>query len=371
MAKSKKSQHAKGASANTSGAKPLPSNRKQSVLKRKPIMSKLSQPLGKAGKTKSLAKIIVPIVEVKGAPRKVLGTADNFLGLEPKASAYETSGVVVISAPYEKTVSYGGGTAKAPEAIIDASQYVEFFDDEFFREVCFETGIATLPPLDFGNKTGQEMLSQLESAVKKEIKAGKFVVTLGGEHTISTAPIAAHFAKYPKMAVLHFDAHSDLRDEYSGTPYSHACFMHRVADAGFPMQRLVQVGIRAQSIDEWRFAKQNKVRTFYATAIRRKEHGRKWQKAVVEALGDAEEIYVTFDVDYFDPSIMPTTGTPEPDGFMWDETMEIFRRLRKSGKRIVGFDVVELSPNKQQQHATYLAAKLVYRLLNFALVRLK
>jgi agmatinase len=298
----------------------------------------------------------------------VLGTEENFLELEPSASSYDVSSIVIVSAPYEKTVSYGGGTKDAPKAIIEASHYVEFFDDEFMRELCFERGIATLPPLDFGKNEGKAMLDQLQKSVTEHIENGKFVVTLGGEHTISTGSIAAHALAYPNMSILHFDAHSDLRQEYSGTPYSHACFMARVAEMGIPMDRLVQVGIRAQSVDEWRFAQQNKIKTFYATAIRRRDHGKKWQKAVVEAL-PTDEVYVTFDVDYFDPSIMPTTGTPEPDGFHWAETMEIFRRLHKAGKRIVGFDVVELSPNENQQHATYMVAKLVYRMLNFAFAK--
>ncbi len=296
---------------------------------------------------------------------EVLGAEENFLALEPTASSYDTSSIVILSAPYEKTVSYGGGTKDAPKAIIEASHYVEFFDDEFMRELCFERGIATLPELDFGAKEGREMLDQLQKIVTEQIENGKFVVTLGGEHTISTGPIAAHALAYPGMSILHFDAHSDLRQEYSGTPYSHACFMARVAEMGIPMDRLVQVGIRAQSVDEWRFARQNQIKTFYATAIRRRDHGKKWQKAVVDAL-PTDEVYITFDVDYFDPSIMPTTGTPEPDGFHWAETMEIFRRLNKAGKKIVGFDVVELSPNENQKHATYMVAKLVYRMLNFA-----
>lgn len=298
----------------------------------------------------------------------VLGVEDNFLALEPSASSYDTSSVVILSAPYEKTVSYGGGTAGAPKAILEASHYVEFFDDEFMRELCFERGIATLPELNFGKREGKEMLDQLREAVAEQLDNGKFVVTLGGEHTISTGPILAHAAKYPNMSILHFDAHSDLRQEYSGTPYSHACFMARVAELGMPMERLVQVGIRAQSIDEWRFARQNKIKTFYATAIRRGDHSKKWQKAIAEAL-PTNEVYITFDVDYFDPSIMPTTGTPEPDGFLWNETMEIFRRLNKAGKKIVGFDVVELSPSEAISHPTYLAAKLVYRMLNFAFAR--
>jgi agmatinase len=299
-----------------------------------------------------------------------LGIEENFLGLEPSASNYDSSAIVILSAPYEKTVSYGGGTANGPKAILEASHFVEFFDDEFMRELCFERGIGTLPPLDFGDKEGKEMLDQLQAAVTEHIDNGKFVVTLGGEHSISTGPIMAHALKYPNMSILHFDAHSDLREQYSGTKYSHASFMARVAEMGFPMERLVQVGIRAQSIDEWRFAQQRRVNTFYATAIRRGDHGKKWQKSVVEAL-PTNEVYVTFDVDYFDPSIMPTTGTPEPDGFQWAETMEIFRRLNRAGKKIVGFDVVELSPNEAQPHATYLATKLIYRLMNFAFANRK
>jgi agmatinase len=296
---------------------------------------------------------------------KALPTSQNFLALPKESSSYASSKIVILSAPYEKTVSYGGGTAKGPQAIIEASQYVEFFDDEFFKELCFDQGIATLPPVAFGKRIGKPMLDLLQQAVSQEIENSKFVVTLGGEHTIATAPIMAHYAHYPKMSVLHFDAHSDLRMEYSGTPYSHACFMARVADAGFPMKRVVQVGIRAQEKAEFEYAKKVGVRTFYATRIRRREHGLDWQKKIAKAL-PTNDVYVTFDVDYFDPSIMPSTGTPEPDGFGWNETMEIFRELNRAGKRIIGFDVVELSPDTKAKHATYLASKLVYRMLNFA-----
>jgi agmatinase len=296
---------------------------------------------------------------------KVLPTSRNFLALPKESSAYDSSKIVILSAPYEKTVSYGGGTAKGPEAIIDASHYVEFLDDEFFRELCFEQGIATFPPLNFGKRIGKSMLDHLQKSVSEQIANDKFVVTLGGEHTIATAPIMAHYGHYPKMSVLHFDAHSDLRMEYSGTPYSHACFMARVADAGLPMKRVIQVGIRAQEKAEFEYAKKLGVQTFYATEIRKGEHGKDWQKSVAKAL-PTNEVYVTFDVDYFDPAIMPSTGTPEPDGFQWNETMQIFRELNRTGKRIIGFDVVELSPDPKTKHATYLAAKLVYRMLNFA-----
>src|SRR5579883_180423 len=295
---------------------------------------------------------------------KVLPESKNFLAIPKNVSTYETSKIVILSAPYEKTVSYGGGTAKGPQGVIDASHYVEFLDDEFFRELCFEVGIATLSPLEFGKRTGKTMLDYLQKAISTHLAAGKFVVTLGGEHTISTSPILAHFEKYPKISVLHFDAHSDLRQAYSGTPYSHACFMARVADSGFPMQRVVQVGIRAQEKAEYEFIREKGIQTFYATEIRRGKHGKDWQKTVAAAL-PTDEVYISFDVDYFDPAIMPSTGTPEPDGFQWNETIEIFRELNRQGKKIVGFDVVELSPDAKANHATYLVAKLVYRMLNF------
>lgn len=305
---------------------------------------------------------------MKPSIRKVLPTSSNFLGLPPEASGYENSKIVILSAPYEKTTSYGGGTAKAPAAIIKASQYVEFLDDEFFQELCFKQGIATLPPINYGKISGKASLKILQKAVEAEIAAGKFVVILGGEHTISTAPISAHYKAYPNMSLLHFDAHSDLRESYSGTPYSHACFMMRVADeVEFPMNRLVQVGIRAQCKEEYEFTKKSGIHTFYASNIRKGLHGKNWQESIANTL-PTNEVYITFDVDYFDPAIMPTTGTPEPDGFLWNETMEIFRQLRKAGKKIIGFDVVELAPYPKQPHATYLVAKLVYRMLNFAFI---
>ena len=210
------------------------------------------------------------------------------------------------------------------------------------------------------------MLEALGTQVAELLRAGKFVVTLGGEHTISTAPIRAHFQEYPQMSVLHFDAHSDLRDEYEDTKYSHASFMARVAEF-FPPNRITQVGIRAQCIEESRFIKDNGVHTFYASALRRGLHGKEWQKSVVDTLSD--EVYITFDVDYFDPAIMPATGTPEPDGFLYSETLDIFREIVARGKRIVGFDVVELAPMEGLPHPDLTAARLVYKLLNFAFAK--
>lgn len=292
---------------------------------------------------------------------KILDIENNFLALEEENSSFENSRVAIVSAPYEHTVSYGGGTRNGPEAIIKASQFVEFYDEEFDRELCFEQGICTIEPIDFGGKANKDALDMIYEQVKELLDKDKFVITLGGEHTISSAPIRAHHEKYPNMSVLQFDAHSDFRDSYEGSKYSHASIMARAAEF-FPNHKITQVGIRAQCIEEANFIKENKVNTFYANAIRRGVHGQDWQQSVVDTLSD--EVYITFDVDYFDPSIMPATGTPEPDGFLYHETLDLLRKIKAAGKRIVGFDVVELAPMEGLSHPDILTASLIYKMLN-------
>lgn len=299
----------------------------------------------------------------KGEIMNTLDTENNFLALEEEFSSLENSKIVIVSAPYEHTVSYGGGAGEAPEAIIKASQYVEFYDDEFDKELCFEEGIATIEPLDFSSIIDDKAIELISNTLDELLDMGKFVVTLGGEHSISTSPILAHFKKHPDMSILHFDAHSDLRDSYEGNKYSHASFMARVVEE-FNPQNITQIGIRAQCKEEAEYIKNNNVKTFYASAIRRGLHGDNWQKAAIDTLKD--EVYITFDLDYFDPAIMPATGTPEPDGFFYNETLNVFRELVKSGKKIIGFDVVELAPNEMLHHCDMTSARLVYKLLNFA-----
>lgn len=294
---------------------------------------------------------------------KIMDIENNFLALEDANSNLIDSKVVIVSAPYEHTVSYGGGTKNGPEAIIKASQFVEFYDEEFDRELCFDQGICTVEPIDFGGEANKKALDKIYDKVKELLAKDKFVITLGGEHTISSAPIKAHHEKYPNMSVLQFDAHSDFRDTYEGSKYSHASIMARVAEF-FPNDRITQVGIRAQCIEEAKFIKENKVNTFYANAIRRGVHSEDWQQSVVDTLAD--EVYITFDVDYFDPSIMPATGTPEPDGFLYHETLDLLRRIKASGKRVIGFDVVELAPMEGLSHPDILTASLIYKMLNIA-----
>ncbi|MDA3843192.1 MAG: agmatinase [Candidatus Kapabacteria bacterium] len=299
---------------------------------------------------------------------KYLNEEDNFLAIEDKHSNYQDANIVILPAPYEHTVSYGGGTNKGPEGIINASAYVEFYDNEFDRELCFDKGICTLESIEYGDAVDKAALDILEIKVSQLLNDNKFVVTLGGEHTISTAPIAAHLKKYPNMSVLQFDAHSDLRETYEDSPYSHACIMARVAEF-LPYKKITQVGIRALCIEESVVIKKENINTFFASAIRTGRQGNNWQKAVCDTLAD--EVYITFDVDYFDPSIMPSTGTPEPDGFLYNETLDVFREMIKAGKKIVGFDIVESAPVVGVTHPEMTVARLLYKMLNFAFYEAK
>jgi len=290
---------------------------------------------------------------------EVLGIKDNFLAIDKQYSTFNNSKIAILPVPYEKTTSYGKGTAKGPEAILKASSYVEFFDDETGKEVCFEQGIAAIKPLKFGKRSGKKALNLIYKNVKSLIDAGKFVVTLGGEHSISTATIRAHFDSYSDLSILHFDAHSDLRDEYEGSKHSHACFAARVAEF---TAKITQIGIRAQCREEFQFIKDKGISAFYAHQIREQGFNSKQMDKMIETLD--KNVYITFDVDYFDPSIMPSTGTPEPNGFYWHETMQ-FLRLVCSKRNVVGFDIVELAPRKDFSFPDFLTAKLIYKILNY------
>ncbi|MGA9116510.1 MAG: agmatinase [Bacteroidota bacterium] len=291
-----------------------------------------------------------------------LGPSSNFLGLPRKFSSLERSRIAVLPAPYEHTVSYGGGAGRGPAAILKASRYVEFYDEELRRELCFEKGIATVGPPAWGGKRNAAALEVLESAVRGLLERKKFVVTLGGEHTVSLAPIRAHLEKYPDLSVIQFDAHSDLRDRYRGNRYSHASVMARVCEVLDP-RRLVQVGIRAQCVEEARWIREKGVTTLYAHRIRSIPRAR-WQRAALKML--TRHVYVTFDVDGLDPSIMPSTGTPEPNGLLWSETTELLRQIGLR-RTIVGADIVELAPAGSAPHADLTAARLAYKIMNYAL----
>ncbi len=295
---------------------------------------------------------------------KVLPLEKNFLAIEKEFSKYENSQIVIIQAPLEKTVSYGKGTKNGPKAILEASHYVEFFDEELNKELCFEKGISTLPELKMSDLSIEKSLEEIYKTTKKVLDDGKFPVILGGEHTITQATFRAFHEKFKDISILQFDAHSDLRQEYEGTIYSHASVMARVAEFN---KNIVQVGIRAQSKEEYDFIKANKIKTFYAREIFAKNRD-ELIKQILKSL--KKTVYITFDVDGLDHSIMPATGTPEPGGLLWDEALEILKAVGKT-KEIVGCDVVELAPSKYHPSSDFVAAKLTYKIMNYAFQNFK
>ncbi len=291
-----------------------------------------------------------------------LGIKENFLGIEKKYSNYKNSQIVILPVPLEKTVSYGKGTSNGPSEILKASHYVEFYDEEMKRELCFEKGICTLASINLQNISIEKSLDKIHNEVSKHIDEGKFIAVLGGEHSLSAAPIMAYHERFPNLSILQIDAHSDLRNSYQGSKYSHASVMARVAEFN---RNIVQVGIRAQCIDELEIKKKYGIKTFYAREIKMGMYGNHWQELVANNL--TENVYITFDVDGFDPSLLPATGTPEPGGLFWDETLDLLK-IVGTEKNIVGFDVVELAPSKFHSASNFITAKLVYKMLNYAFI---
>jgi len=267
-----------------------------------------------------------------------------FLELEPEYAQYKTAQFVVIPCPHEVSVSYGGGTKYGPQAILDASFYVENFDEELKQETYRKTGIHTIKPTK---------LTKLSSTVNKILNDKKVPITLGGEHSLSIETVKAALAHYPRLSVLQFDAHADLRDEYHGSKKSHACALRRILE----MCPAVQVGIRNLSEEEYRFAKETK----QIDRIHFAEHLDVAEKVVSQL---HEYVYITFDVDAFDSSIMPSTGTPEPGGFFWYEVLDILREVCRL-KKVVAADFVELSPIKGFHAPNFTIAKLIYRLMGY------
>ena len=291
-----------------------------------------------------------------------LSSKNNFLGIAKKFSNYKDSQIVILQIPLEKTVTYGRGTKNGPKEIIRASHFIEYFDEEQNRELCFEKGICTLRPIAFEKMSVQKSIDKVYNEVVGCINDNKFVVTLGGEHSLTIASVKAHNEKYSNLSILHFDAHSDLRESYEGSKYSHACTMARIAEIN---SNIVQVGIRAQCKEEVELRKAKGIKTFYAREIKTLMYGENWQEIVARNL--SENVYITFDVDVFDPSLLAATGTPEPGGLFWDETMNLLK-IVGIDKHIVGFDVVELAPSKAHPSSNYTAAKLVYKILNYAFI---
>ena len=285
-----------------------------------------------------------------------MGAVGNFLGIPDDEAQYETARGVVVPVPWEATVSYGAGTAKGPAAILDASCYVELYDEVLREEPYRKGGIHTAPAVDVSGGDPVAFLGGLEAVAARLFADGKFPVFLGGEHSLTTAPVRAAKAAFEDLSVLQLDAHADLRESYEGTPWSHACVMRRVHELGVSA---VPLGIRAISIEEAEFLQDEDMPVFWSHRI---AHGEEWMDTVLNTLSDT--VYITFDVDYFDPSLIPATGTPEPGGGFWHETMRFLGYVFQE-KNVVGMDVVELAPIAGLHAPDFVIARLVHRCLGY------
>jgi agmatinase len=280
-----------------------------------------------------------------------MNQALNFGYLPEEYSNPDNSAIVIIPVPYDGTSTWIKGADKGPDAIIEASANMELYDIETDSEV-YRNGIFTdshVRDLSFP----EDVAETLESIVRFHIEDGKFVVVIGGEHSISIGSVKAHAKNHKDLTVLQLDAHSDLRDEYNGSKYSHACVMARIAE----LCPFLQVGIRSMDASEKEHM--DKQRAFLARDIL---NDKNWIKKVVSKL--SETTYITIDLDVFDPSIMPSTGTPEPGGLSWYEVLSLLKAVSEN-TNIVGFDVVELCPDNRNKAPNFLAAKLIYKLLSY------
>lgn len=286
----------------------------------------------------------------------------NFLGLPEPASTLPAAGAVILPIPYEATVSYGRGTAQGPAAIIDASRQVELYDREYHSEPALELGVHTMPPLELPPDPATA-IEQIAQAVGQAATPGKLLVALGGEHTISAGVVRGLLeAAGGPLTVVQIDAHSDLRQEYEGSAYSHACVGRRLLDDA-RVEQLLQLGVRSVDREEVEFVRDNpdRVRTWYAEEV---QEGN-WREELGARVA-GRRVHLTLDVDGLDPGIVPATGSPEPDGLSWRETLELVR-ITASNAEIVGIDCVELAPRPGQHSADFAVAKLVYKAITYAL----
>lgn len=281
----------------------------------------------------------------------------NFGGIEEKEfSSFDAARVLIFPVAYEGTVSYGSGTGDGARAIVEASRNMELYDEETDAEV-YKIGIHTLEEFT-ARETPAEMSNALYEETKRLLKADKFLCMLGGEHSISAPVIRAHAERFHNISILQIDAHADLRDEYDGTIHSHASIMARaVKDQRIPA---VQVGIRSISADEARSLDSGiPTKIFWAKDIVGRTD---WIDDAVNSLTD--NVYLTIDIDGLDPSLVPTTGTPEPGGLGWYEVLTLIRKLAEK-RRVVGMDLVELAFDENNSAPAFLSAKLVYKTLAY------
>jgi agmatinase len=272
-------------------------------------------------------------------------------------SVFQRAKVVILPVPYESTTEWRGGTHDAPQAIIDASRYLEMYDLELDRET-YRVGIHTLPEVEVLMSGAEGMIQRVYQITRELVQKGKFVVILGGEHSLTLAAVRAFKEAFPKLSVLQFDAHADLRDEYLGTKYGQACVMRRVSE----LCPIVQVGIRSLSREEKQFLDWNRMIPFYMSTVAEDED---LAGHIVASL--SEDVYVTIDVDVFDPSIMPAVGTPEPGGMQWQQMLDILKAIADH-RHVVGFDLMEFCPREGPISCAFTLAKLAYKFIGYAVL---
>lgn len=278
----------------------------------------------------------------------------NYGDLPEKYSALGSSKIVILPVPFDATSTWGKGADKGPQAIIEASTNMEIYDIETDSEVHL-LGIHTAEPIVVSDDP-DEMVQAVYQEVKNHLKKNKFVVTIGGEHSICIGAMKAHAEKFDDLTIVQIDAHADLRDEYMGSKNNHACVMARAKE----LAPVIQIGIRSMSVEESFGIEQGRV--FLARDINDNET---WKYDMLSTLSN--NVYITFDLDALDPSIMPSTGTPEPGGLLWYQAIEILRRISEKAT-IVGFDISELAPNPDVKAPDFLASKLIYKLLTYKFI---
>ncbi|MDD4901425.1 MAG: agmatinase [Patescibacteria group bacterium] len=267
----------------------------------------------------------------------------------------ENAKVVILPVPYDGTSTWIKGADKGPQALFEASTKLELYDIETDAEV-YRQGIMTAPAVK-QKGAPEKMIAAVRQAVSGFLQSDKFVVTVGGEHSVTIGAVQAYKEKYPGLSVLQLDAHADLQPEYYGSKYNHGCVMARLRE----FCPIVQAGIRSMSAEEKPFL--DKSRVYFAHDIHKQTA---WQRQAAAKLTD--QVYVTIDLDVFDPSVLPSTGTPEPGGLGWYQVLD-FLKIVSQEKQIVGFDVVELCPNPAAKASDFLAAKLVYKFLSYIFVK--
>lgn len=278
----------------------------------------------------------------------------NFCGLEADLASFDTAQIVILPVPYEQTTSYRGGTKEGPAAIIAASRNMELYDEELDYAV-HHHGIYTARELEPLTQGPAFMLERVYETIRGFLTQGKFVIMLGGEHSLSYAMAKALREHYPSLSVLQLDAHADLRDTYLGSEYNHACVMRRISQ----FAPCVQVGIRSLSQEEAEYIPKANSHIIFGQEL---HNGQEYLSRIIDKL--SEEVFLTIDLDVFDPAYVPAVGTPEPGGLDWYEVLSIVRTVA-THKKIVGFDVVELAPLPGLIASEFLAAKLVYKILGY------